>query len=435
MNLFWVPGRNLLPEDKICFDEIQKVIDTATNDFLIRPDWDSNMACVDLMKASTSPFVFNESMMYLRRKLTSNNPKTSLLTLRLLETLMNNCGDRFYKAVNEKNFIYDLGKTTRKYCSKPGIEFKETAEVALDVVQAWGEAFLTKRQRYPNITDLYFELRKDGLPFKKVQFDSTRVPIFNDSFVALSGPNVNNQRSTNSKSTSNRKFSINETKPSSSNESPRTSSSPSSHREVSDPTDSLPELSISEIMSALSSSLSSSSAIPQKAVDPFGGNSLVMSSTQPAPPVPVVVRPLQPPPAAMMRIPPPQPLQAQPVYQQQQPQYMQQPSQQQLYYQPQQQQFPPQQPHMQMSYGPAMGAAPIMQYAMPPQQGFTNPSYPIQKGPTVNEDIFGFGFPSSQPLQPTQATLPMMSWNQSAPSNAAAHSINNTSTNNNPFDL
>jgi hypothetical protein len=184
--------------------------------------------------------------MYLRRKLTSNNPKTSLLTLRLLETLMNNCGERFYSAVNDKNFIYDLGKTTRKYCSKPGIECKETAEVALDVVQAWGEAFLTKRQRYPNITDLYFELRKDGLPFKKVQFDSTRVPIFNDSFVALSGPNVNNNRTTNNKSSSNRKFSINESKPYTSNEPYRSSV------EVSESADSSPPLSISDVMSALS---------------------------------------------------------------------------------------------------------------------------------------------------------------------------------------
>lgn len=101
---------------------------------------------------------------------------------------MTNCGERFYSAVNDKAFISDLAKTARKYCSKSGGDNKEAAEVALDVIQAWGEAFLTKRQRYPNITDIYFELKKEGLPFKSAQFDSSRVPIFSDSFVALNAP-------------------------------------------------------------------------------------------------------------------------------------------------------------------------------------------------------------------------------------------------------
>ena len=121
------------------------------------------------------------------------------MTLKLLESLMTNCGERFYSAVNDKAFISDLGKAARKFCNKTGGDNKEAAEVALDVIQAWGEAFLTKRQRYPNITDLYFELRKEGLPFKKVQFDSNRVPIFSDSFVGLSGSNENSTSSSSSK--------------------------------------------------------------------------------------------------------------------------------------------------------------------------------------------------------------------------------------------
>jgi hypothetical protein len=35
-------------------EEIQAVIDKATIDFLIRPDWEANMACVDLLKANNS---------------------------------------------------------------------------------------------------------------------------------------------------------------------------------------------------------------------------------------------------------------------------------------------------------------------------------------------------------------------------------------------
>ena len=148
-------------------------------------------------------------MLYFRRKLSNSNPKVVVLTFRLLESLMSNCDDKFYSCVNEKSFINEISKTARKYCSKVGPENREAAEVSLDVIQAWGEAFLTKRNRYPNITELYFNLRKEGLPFKKDnQFAASRVPIFNDSFLGLPDNNDSNdksRRSSNGSASSNKK--------------------------------------------------------------------------------------------------------------------------------------------------------------------------------------------------------------------------------------
>jgi hypothetical protein len=37
---------------------------------------------------------------------------------------------------------------------------------------------LPHRRDYYNIVDLYFNLRKEGMPFKPQQFDPSRVPIF-----------------------------------------------------------------------------------------------------------------------------------------------------------------------------------------------------------------------------------------------------------------
>jgi len=36
-------------------DEIKELIDSATNDFLVRADWNANMACVDRMNSIRSP--------------------------------------------------------------------------------------------------------------------------------------------------------------------------------------------------------------------------------------------------------------------------------------------------------------------------------------------------------------------------------------------
>jgi len=67
------PGANLIGSDKdtfgrsllfLCYyclqisyllqDEIKNIIDQATNDFLIRPDWALNLRCVDLVKNLSS---------------------------------------------------------------------------------------------------------------------------------------------------------------------------------------------------------------------------------------------------------------------------------------------------------------------------------------------------------------------------------------------
>jgi hypothetical protein len=73
----------------------------------------------------------------------------------------------------------DIGKVARKYTAKAKNDSnaREVSELALDIIQAWGEAFLPRSKQYPNFSKTYHELRKEGLPFK-TQYDESRVPVF-----------------------------------------------------------------------------------------------------------------------------------------------------------------------------------------------------------------------------------------------------------------
>lgn len=115
----------------------------------------------------------------LRKKLRASEPKVVVMTLKLMESLVNNCGASWHEAMNEDKLMRDVGNIARKYTAKTGADSAEVSEVCLDLVQAWGEAFLPRRAVYPNIVETYFTLRKEGLPFKTLnQFDPSRVPIF-----------------------------------------------------------------------------------------------------------------------------------------------------------------------------------------------------------------------------------------------------------------
>lgn len=119
-----------------------------------------------------------EIIFLFRRKFTNRNPQIIVLALHLLSTLVNNCGHKFHLLLlNDEKFLKDLSNLARTYNQKLGSDNKQVCDVALDLIQSWGEAFLTKRNQFNAIVELYFLLRKEGLPFKSRQFDPSRVPI------------------------------------------------------------------------------------------------------------------------------------------------------------------------------------------------------------------------------------------------------------------
>ena len=61
INIPGVPGSSLIGAEKTRFDELKAIIDRATNDILIRPDWSINMECVDTMNRINGDGVYVQS--------------------------------------------------------------------------------------------------------------------------------------------------------------------------------------------------------------------------------------------------------------------------------------------------------------------------------------------------------------------------------------
>jgi len=183
--LFLSPGDQL--EDGLQrshFEDIKKVADKATNDLLLNADWEAVLACCDQVNGCLDDGIIDELVFLLRRKLGSVatvlnpvSPGQVHLTLSLVEALVKNCGTRLHKAVNDATFMTEMKKVARRYVNKAGQANVAVAELVLDITQAWGESFLTRRRQFPNIVDAYHELKKESMPFK-AQYDPSRVPIF-----------------------------------------------------------------------------------------------------------------------------------------------------------------------------------------------------------------------------------------------------------------
>ena len=204
-SFFQTPGANLLPAEKIIFgagaqsehlhtitklkfrflpappprptEEIKAIVDRATDPLLLRSDWESNIRCSDLVNQQLSSEIIGQVVFLLRRKLQSRQPKQAYLTIALVESLVKNCGTRLHAGINNEAFMQEMCRVARRYVRLDGPDNLEVCEACLDVLQAWGEAFLPRQRQFPNIVKAYQDLRVEGLPFRK-QYDPTRVPIF-----------------------------------------------------------------------------------------------------------------------------------------------------------------------------------------------------------------------------------------------------------------
>lgn len=107
-----------------------------------------------------------EVVLYLRRKVSSTKTKTVFLAVSLAEALVKNCGQRVHAAIGVdyslSSFMRDMVRAAKRYHGKSSAEAIEVAELLLDVIQAWGEAFLVMRAQYPGFVQAYHDLRKEG---------------------------------------------------------------------------------------------------------------------------------------------------------------------------------------------------------------------------------------------------------------------------------
>jgi len=108
-------------------------------------------------------------VLYLRRKVSSLKTKTVFLAVSLAEALVKNCGQRVHAAIgadySSSSFMRDMVRAAKRYHGKSNAEAVEVSELLLDVIQAWGEAFLVMRAQYPGFVQAYHDLRKEGQVF------------------------------------------------------------------------------------------------------------------------------------------------------------------------------------------------------------------------------------------------------------------------------
>ncbi|PKA63468.1 hypothetical protein AXF42_Ash005363 [Apostasia shenzhenica] len=145
------------------------MVDRATNDQLIGPDWAMNIEICDIL--NRDPGQAKDVVKGIKKRLLSKNPKVQLLSLTLLETVIKNCGDIVHMQVAEKDVLHEMVKIVKK--KNPDHHVKEKVLVLIDT---WQEAFGGARARYPQYYAAYQELLRLGAVFP--QRSERSAPIF-----------------------------------------------------------------------------------------------------------------------------------------------------------------------------------------------------------------------------------------------------------------
>ncbi|XP_075518194.1 TOM1-like protein 9 [Primulina tabacum] len=147
---------------------VNSMVERATSDMLIGPDWAMNIEICDI--CNHDPAQAKDVVRGIKKRLGSKNPKVQLLALTLLETIVKNCSDIVHMHVAEKDLPHEMVKIVRK---KPDFHVKEKILILIDT---WQEAFGGTRARYPQYFTAYQDLLRIGAVFPQRSDRST--PVF-----------------------------------------------------------------------------------------------------------------------------------------------------------------------------------------------------------------------------------------------------------------
>ncbi|KAL9659784.1 hypothetical protein QQ045_024593 [Rhodiola kirilowii] len=147
---------------------VHPLVERATSDLLIGPDWARNAEICDLLLSN--PALTKDVIKGIRKKLGSKNAKVQLLALTLLESIMNSCGNLTHMLVAEKGILRKMVKMAKK---KRNYHVREKILV---LIETWQEAFGGPGCRYPEYYEAYYELLHAGAAFPR--HHDRRTPVF-----------------------------------------------------------------------------------------------------------------------------------------------------------------------------------------------------------------------------------------------------------------
>eukprot|EP00250_Pteridium_aquilinum_P006103 c16084_g1_i1 orf=303-2141(-) len=133
------------------------LVERATSDLLIGPDWGMNLEICDAV--NYNPSLVRDVVKAIKKRLSNKSAKVQLLALTVLEMAMKNCGDSVHQMVAEKDVLRDMAKIVKKK-GDLGVRDK-----ILSLLESWQKAFGGPTAKYSQFAAVYDELRRSGVQF------------------------------------------------------------------------------------------------------------------------------------------------------------------------------------------------------------------------------------------------------------------------------
>nr|CAD1822024.1 unnamed protein product [Ananas comosus var. bracteatus] len=153
------------------------LVDKATSNLLLGPDWAMNMEICDLI--NSNHWQTKDVVKAVKKRLQSKNPRVQFLALTLLETMMKNCGDYVHSEVVGRDILQEMINIAMK-TSDGQVRHK-----ILLLLDSWQEAF-GPGGRHPQYYWAYVELKRYGVAFPDRPPNSP--PILTPSRLSTTSP-------------------------------------------------------------------------------------------------------------------------------------------------------------------------------------------------------------------------------------------------------